>query len=78
MKRVFKEVAIYIALFIALSVAMHFDAWMTHPIKHIEALPTSPFGPYHPFVFTFALYVAVLIVRIFVHLLRKYIIQGSK
>ena len=57
---------------------MHFKAWLSHPIEHIKALPTSPFGPFHPFVFSFALYFFILIIRLFVKIIKKAVDKGSK
>lgn len=62
-----KELLIFIILFLFLSVAIHFDAWISHPIAQIEALPKGGalgLGVWHPLVFTFFAYFIVLIFRL--------------
>lgn len=58
-----KEIFIFIGLFLFLSVGMHFKQWTSHPITHIEHLPTSQFGLFHPLYITFGVYVIVFAIR---------------
>ncbi len=77
-QKVFKEIAIFLFLLVFLSIWMHFKEWMDHPLAHLQALPQSQFGPFHPIVFTFFVYILILIVRIFIKLARKFIDKGAK
>jgi len=71
MKGVKKESAIFILLFLFLSLAMHFGAWMNHPLLHIESLEKSPLGVWHPLFITFLVYLVLLIVRFLFKLGKK-------
>ena len=77
-KRVLKEVGIYIFLLFFLALWMHYKQWFDHPLEHLQALPSSPFGLLHPFVFTFFVYILILIVRIFIHLIKRFSEKGAK
>ncbi len=57
---------------------MHFKALIDHPIEHFKAIDTAPLGILHPFVFTFIVYLMILIVRIFIHLVRRFVEKGAK
>jgi hypothetical protein len=71
MKGVKKESAIFILLFLFLSLAMHFGAWMNHPLLHIESLEKSPLGVWHPLYITFLVYLFVLFLRFLLKVVRK-------
>jgi len=71
-KFILKEGMIYLVLFVFLAIAMHFKACITHPLEHIKALPTAPLGTIHPLLFTFLVYLVVLIVRISIRLVKKF------
>jgi hypothetical protein len=61
-----KELTIFIGLFLFLAIGMHFKEWISHPIDHIMALPTAGaygIGPFHPLVFTVALYLVFALFR---------------
>ena len=70
-KVVLKEIGIYLFLFLFLCIWMHYKELLSHPIEHFKALPTAPFGILHPFVFTFVVYVVILIVRILIKAIRR-------
>ena len=57
---------------------MHYQEWLDHPIEHIKALPESQFGIFHPLVFTFFVYILILIVRIFIKIAKRFIETGAK
>jgi hypothetical protein len=63
MAKLKKELLIYLGLLIFLSLGMHMNQWISHPLEHIKHLSTSQFGPFHPLFFTFAAYLALLIIR---------------
>ena len=73
--RITKELSIYLGLFLFLSLGMHHKAWFDHPIEHIQALPESDFGVFHPFYFTLGAYLLVGLIRLIISgigaLLRK-------
>ena len=61
-----KELTIFIGIFLFLAIGMHFKEWLSHPIDHAMALPTAGaygIGPFHPLVFTLALYVVFVLAR---------------
>ena len=70
-KTVIKEIGIYLFLLVFLCIWMHYKELATHPIEHFRALPSAPFGFLHPFVFTFIVYIAILIVRIFIKVVKR-------
>jgi Na+/H+ antiporter NhaC len=68
-----KELYIFIGIFLFLAIGMHFKEWLSHPVEHIEMLPTAGaygIGWMHPLVFTVALYLIVGLLR--------FIIKGLK
>jgi len=71
MKGVKKESAIFILLFLFLSLAMHFGAWMNYPLLHIESLPKSQLGIWHPFYITLLVYLFVLFLRFLLKVVKK-------
>lgn len=64
-----KELYIFGGLFLFLALGMHFKEWIDHPVKHAIELPNAGaygIGAIHPIVFTVALYLVVLVVRMIV------------
>jgi len=62
-----KELFIFIVIFLFLSVGMHFEEWINIPLVHLQALPDSNsygFGWEHPFIYTFAVYIVLYILRL--------------
>lgn len=66
-----RELGIYLFLLIFLCVWMHYKELLSHPIEHFKHLPEAPFGLLHPLLFTFAVYCMILIVRVFIHFIRR-------
>jgi len=69
-----KELLIYLILFFVLTFGIHFKELIAHPLEHIINLPTSGaygLGVYHPLIFTFILYLIVLIPRFIITLLKR-------
>jgi hypothetical protein len=71
MKGWMRELLILIGLFFALAIGMHYEEWLDHPVRHIEALSSSSLGPWHPVIIVFGVYVLLLVVRLFVKMVRK-------
>ena len=71
MKAIVRELILFAVLFVVLSLAMHFGAWVDHPIRHLEALPSSPLGLWHPLWLTFMVYLSLWIVRLPLRFFRK-------
>lgn len=71
MARLRKEIFIYIILLIFLSLGMHMNQWISHPIEHFEHLSSSQFGPFHPLFFTFAAYIVLLLFRLIIGFITK-------
>jgi len=51
---------------------MHFSAWMDHPLAHIEALPHSSLGVYHPLFLTLIVYGVIALLRGLWALIKKF------
>ncbi len=64
MKHMKREAILFFAIFLILAVGMHFSAWITHPIEHLEALPSSPLGPWHPLYITAGVYLLLWPIRL--------------
>ena len=69
---VVREVFVFFVLFVLLTVSMHYRAWIGHPIELLKALPKSPFGIWHPLIFTLFFYILVAIVRVAIHFARRF------
>lgn len=69
-----KELLIYLILFIISSGFFHYISWTTIPFEHLKAL-FSHSMPYHPFLYTFIIYVLVGIFRIIISFIKKLIIR---
>lgn len=63
MSKLGKEIVIFIGLFLFLALGMHMKQWISHPLAHFEHLSASQFGLFHPLYFTFAVYIALYILR---------------
>ncbi|WP_421715796.1 hypothetical protein [Arcobacter arenosus] len=70
-----KEITIYIVLFIISSLLVHNSIWFSHPIEHINAL-FSHGMPYHPFLYTFLIYLVFGIIRLVIKLIKKLFNRG--
>ncbi len=69
-----KEIIVFLSIFIFLALGMHFSEWLSHPLEHIQALPTSGaygIGALHPVVFTIAVYLILGIFRILFAYIKK-------
>ncbi|HHD77357.1 MAG TPA: hypothetical protein ENK97_01045 [Campylobacteraceae bacterium] len=77
MRAVVRELILFGVLFVVLSLAMHFSAWIEHPIRHLEALPSSPLGLWHPLYLTLAVYLLLGVVRLLVRFCRR-LFSGAK
>jgi hypothetical protein len=67
-----RELFVFFILFILLSLSIHYKEWFIDPIGHISSLSSSPLGLWHPFVLTLVVYVIVLVVRVVIHLIRRF------
>jgi len=72
MKRLRREIIIFTGLFLFLTLTFHFKAWLDHPIRHLEALPTSPMGLWHPLYLTLAVYFLILVIRIVFQFVKRF------
>jgi len=70
-----KELGIFIGLFLFLTLSMHFKQWIDHPIEHFMSIQNGGAfgipGVFHPFVFTFMLYIIIGIPRVIVKIFKK-------
>jgi len=71
MKRWMRELLIFVGLFFALAIGMHYEEWFDHPLQHLAALPSSPLGPLHPVIIVFGVYMLIVMVRLFIKMMRK-------
>lgn len=58
-----KELIIFIVLFVLLSFGMHYKEFLEYPLGHIQNLPNSALGIFHPLYLTFILYLIMLLIR---------------
>ncbi len=72
MKGLRRELIIFAGLFLFLALTLHFKAWLDHPIRHLEALPTSSLGLWHPLYLTLAVYLLIWIFRIVFRLIKRF------
>ncbi|MDD2886181.1 MAG: hypothetical protein PHY66_00155 [Aliarcobacter sp.] len=69
-----KELLIYISILVILSISVHYKEFLTHPIEHIMDLPKSGaygLGLFHPFIFSFVVYVMIFLPRFILKLLKR-------
>ena len=70
-----KELGIFTALLLFLTVGMHFKEWLNHPIEHIMNMSNGGAfgipGLIHPIVFTLLLYILIAIPRVIAKVLSK-------
>ncbi|MEE8589601.1 MAG: hypothetical protein V3S80_09690 [Sulfurimonadaceae bacterium] len=75
-----KELYIFIGMFLFLAIGMHFKEWLSHPVEHIEMLPSAGaygIGWMHPLVFTVALYLVVGLLRFIIKGLKSVLKKSS-
>ena len=58
-----KEIIIFISCFIILSILMHYKEFLEYPLLHIQSLPNSSLGVYHPIYLTLLVYIIILFIR---------------
>ncbi len=69
-----KEVSIIIVIFLLLAILMHHEEWISHPIEHIQALPSAGaygLGWIHPLVFTLLGYGFFALLRSIVRVIKR-------
>ena len=69
-----KELLIIISILMILTIIMHYDELLTHPIMHISDLPNSGaygLGVFHPLVFSFIIYIIILLPRLVFKLFKR-------
>ncbi len=78
MKIAQKEITIFLITFLFLALVMHFNAWIDHPIQHINSLSSSSLGTWHPIVISFLVYMVVCVGRGLISLWKKIIKNKGK
>ena len=53
-----------------MSLAVHYSAWINHPIEHINALFSHSL-PYHPILYVLIIYILIALVRGCFYLVKK-------
>ncbi len=71
MKGIRRELLVYVGILIVMSALMHQGAWLTHPVEHMERLPQSSFGAFHPLLFALGVYLVFGLARLLFRLLKK-------
>jgi hypothetical protein len=69
-----RELLIFVGILVILSFSVHYKEFLTHPIEHILNLPKSGaygLGFFHPFIFAFIIYLAILLPRFIFKLLKR-------
>jgi len=65
MRRLFKEILLFISMFLILGLGMHMDKWLSSPIEHFEQLPHHAM-PWHPIIYTALFYLALGVARVLI------------
>jgi len=63
MRKVLKEVALFISIFVILALGMHMDEWLNAPIEHIKHLSKHTM-PWHPLIYTGFFYAFLAVIRV--------------
>jgi len=69
-----KEFLILIAIFLVLTLGMHYKEWISYPLEHLNNLPSSGaygIGSIHPIVFTVLVYIIISIPRGIIKLVKR-------
>jgi len=69
-----KELTIFVSILIVLTVGMHYKEFLNHPLEHIMNLGDSGaygLGLFHPLVFTFIIYIIILLPRLVFKLFKR-------
>ncbi len=75
MHKVIRELLIFSGIFVLLAFVVHFRAWLDHPVQHIESLPASSMGVWHPVFLSLIAYLIVVVIRGAVFLLKKMLVR---
>jgi len=65
-----KEFFIFVVIFFVLSLGMHMNQWVSHPLEHFSRLMAHDM-PYHPLLYTFIAYVLIGVLRLAIALVIK-------
>jgi hypothetical protein len=65
MRRLIKEITIFISIFMILGLGMHMDKWLSTPIEHFEQLPNHVM-PWHPLIYTVLFYFVLGAARVLI------------
>jgi hypothetical protein len=71
-KEMKKEFLLFSAIFIFLAISLHFEAWTSYPLEHIQNLPNAGaygFGPLHAVIFPLIIYILIGIPRLIIKLI---------
>jgi uncharacterized membrane protein len=69
-----KELTIFVSILIVLTVGMHYKEFLNHPLEQIMNLGNSGaygLGLFHPLVFTFIIYIIILLPRLVFKLFKR-------
>jgi len=69
-----KQFFLFLAIFLVLTIGMHFSVWVNHPLEHFLSLPQADaygIGIFHPLIFSFIVYLFVAFILWIIDLIRK-------
>jgi len=69
-----KEFLLIVSIFLILTITMHYQEFIAHPVEQIKALSNSGaygFGSFHPLIFTLIVYILLWIPRAIIKLFIK-------
>ncbi len=75
MSQAFKEIVIFLAIFIILSLGMHMDKWISAPVSHWQELPNH-LMPWHPLIYVAVVYFILGTIRVTYLLLKKLFVKN--
>lgn len=71
MKRIVKELLLFVIILVVVAFVIHIDRWLTAPIEHFQNL-TNHGLPWHPIFYAIIVYILLLMIRgIFSLLIKK-------
>lgn len=65
-----REVLIFIVIFVFLSLGMHMNQWLTHPLAQLQQLSLHAM-PYHPLLYTAIVYLILALIRTVISTIMK-------
>jgi hypothetical protein len=68
-----KQLSLFLGLFLLLAIGYHIEEWIEHPYAHLMGISGGGFGlgVIHPLVFSFAVYMVVMVILWLGNMIKK-------